>query len=162
MNLRKRVERLEAKVAPPRNDFPTLSDSEWLEFFDSRANEAGFADGSDYPAAAAAYRTALASGDRHAIDDAWDFLCRLSLHHTDGGPRPVSEGEFKELATWYDQNESLLLSVAGGQSLDLGNGRCAFAGDLRNRIRLGHRASDAAEWAEDVRRLRASLRDERI
>jgi hypothetical protein len=77
---------------------------------------------------------------------AWRWLMEMWKRKRDGVP-PVSEGEFAELAAWYEAHAALLPAHA----------MAVATTNVRYGLTKGARALGAGRVAEDIRRLRAAF-----
>jgi hypothetical protein len=78
------------------------------------------------------------------------MLCRF----VDGIP-PVTEGEFRELASWFHANADRLIALSSPSCrLVIGDGRTDSVSNLRYMLEKGPRSVHAGEAAEAVRQLR--------
>lgn len=67
---------------------------------------------------------------------------------------PVTEGEFQELAKWFQANDSRLCQLFPIQLVDLNSGRCTSFISIRYFLARGPRVDGAGRLAEEIRQLR--------
>lgn len=113
---------------------------DWLDLFEAWGAAGYFSNEPDFSTALAAYRDAVERGD--PLPQEWEWLGEMCERVINGKP-PVTEAEYRKLATWYERNESVVYRV------DL-----QFA--LYNTYSAGPRRIGTTRTVEELRLLRAA------
>jgi hypothetical protein len=185
MRIHQRIAKLEKEHPPPdAEEWRPVTDEDWLGLVEWWGRLGFFAGEPDFPAAVAYYRQAIQDaaarsdppfyppddfmpgtpererrrywrGKRHYphLNTAFFWLFEMKKRIQAGKP-PVTEAEFRELEDWFRRNEDRL-PLNG--SIDTGDGRTVYRGELRGALSDGPRASGVTELVEKLRRLRAVL-----
>lgn len=88
------------------------------------------------------------------VREGWFWLAGMLRRRHNGAP-PVTQDEFRELATWFATHEKRLAACSQSSLLDLGEGRRESTINMRLNLERGPRDFHAGKVAEDVRSLRA-------
>jgi hypothetical protein len=187
MNLRLRVRRLEGQALRRRLSAHAneILEEDWLQVYESWANQDVFAEEADFPVALAGYRLALAEA-RHgqppldpppdfqpqqparqritwwrrqhfypALNNAWLWLAEF-LERLHQGIPPITQAEFRELADWFGTNEERLTRLAAtSEVLEVSAGRKTSLRNLSCGLMRGCQVLGVGRLAEDLRFLRA-------
>jgi hypothetical protein len=90
-----------------------------------------------------------------AVQEGLDWLIEMAYRAQFGIP-PLTEAEFRDLATWFEANCDRLRPLAGpSEVLLVGEGKRDSLANLRYRLRQGPRACGAGIFAQKLRWLRA-------
>jgi hypothetical protein len=90
------------------------------------------------------------------VHEGREWLAGFFLRAAEGIP-PVTEGEFRELAAWFDANANRLARMTHPSCLlALGGGRETTVATIRYGLWQGPRALGVGELAADLRRVRAN------
>ncbi len=173
MALSARINRLEATVleTAPR----ALWSERGLRWWQQRFQEAGEEGAFELPDFRGALEEFSAALDRHEeaatlpeqgdtaaswpgdIWRAWEFLAELYTRFNEPDIPPVSEGEFSELAGWYERNRRRLAEKAGVNGwLEVADGKRRPVDELAIDVAKGPRSFGAGVVAQALRELRAA------
>jgi hypothetical protein len=171
-------------AANPEHRVGTAED--WLADFEEGGRRGYFAGEPDFPVALAEYRDAIAAAKARpdgsppadfrpdatpaerlrswqgthwpkAVFAAWRWLAEINERVRQGRP-PVTRAEFRELAAWFERNESRLFPNRNDR-IDV-DGRSVDRYDLRLGIEKGPKVMGVTDLVEALRSLRGRFGDQ--